>query len=348
MNGHLDGRDPIGVGMRLGRRSAMALMVTLGLAGGAAGTADAAETIRIAEQFGVSYLPLHMIREHGLLEKHGQEQGIELTGEWIRFSSGAVMNDAIISGSLDVASGGIGPLLTLWDKTKGNLDVKAIAAMNDMPLFLTTRNPDIESLADFTEADKIALPAVKVSIQARTLQMAAEQQLGDFEALDARTVSMSHPDALLALLSGQGEITGHFTSPPFQYQELEDPNVRLVLSSYDVLGGKSTFNVVWSTAKFRSDRPEVYEAFRGAFAEAMELIAADPAAAAEVYVRQENSKLSPEFILKIIEDPDTGYTLEPHNTIKYAEFMHKVGAIGNKPESWKDYFFEEAHDLDGS
>jgi NitT/TauT family transport system substrate-binding protein len=324
--------------------TALALLLT---AGGSL-PADAAETIRIAEQFGVSYLPLHMIREHGLLEKHGQAQGIELEAEWIRFSSGAVMNDAIISGSLDVASGGIGPLLTLWDKTKGGLDVKAIAAMNDMPLFLTTRNPNVQSIEDFTASDKIALPAIKVSIQARTLQMAAEQAGLAFDALDGWTVSMSHPDATASLLSGQGEITAHLSSPPFQYQQLEQDGIRLVLSSYDVLGGKSTFNVVWSTAAFRADRPKVYAAFLGAFEEAMTLIEQDKPAAAEVYIKQEKSKLSPEFILQILEDPDTAYTLEPHNTMKYAEFMHRVGALGNKPSSWQDYFFEEIHDLDGS
>lgn len=78
------------------------------------------------------------------------------------------MNDALLSNSLQFASGGVGPLLTLWSRTKGNLDVKAVGAINSMPLYLNTSSPNIKSLKDFTDKDKIALPAVKVSIQAVT------------------------------------------------------------------------------------------------------------------------------------------------------------------------------------
>ena len=37
--------------------------------------------------------------------------------------------------------------------------------------------------------------------------------------------------------------------------------------------------------------------------------------------------------------------LLPLNTMKYFDFMHRVGAIKNKPASWKDLFFPEAHAL---
>src|SRR5687767_12945588 len=36
--------------------------------------------LRIAEQFGVSYLPLHVIRDQGLIEKHGKAQGVDAAG----------------------------------------------------------------------------------------------------------------------------------------------------------------------------------------------------------------------------------------------------------------------------
>jgi NitT/TauT family transport system substrate-binding protein len=317
----------------------------LALSGPAAAEVD---TVRIAQQFGVSYLPLQMMREHGLLEKHATEQGLgEITVEWLRFAGGSPMNDAILSGNLDFASGGVGPLLTIWDRTKGSLDVKGVAAINSMPLYLTTNQEDIQSLEDFTSDDRIALPSVKVSIQARTLQMAAEKELGRYDALDDITVSMPHPEGVAALTSGT-EITGHFTSPPFQYQELQEPGVHRVLSSYDVLGGPATFNTVWTTASFRDDNPTVYQAFLGALEEAIEMINADKAAAAEVYIRQTESRLDPEFVGQIVQDPEIEYTTVPINTMKYAEFMHKVGAIKNLPERWQDYFFEEIHGQKGS
>lgn len=332
----------------LGRRQllgAAGAATFLALAGPAAAEVD---TVRVAQQFGVSYLPLQMMREHGLIEKHAQEQGLgEIGVEWLQFAGGAPMNDAVLSGNLDFASGGVGPLLTIWDRTKGSLDVKGVAAINTMPLYLNTNQEDIQTLDDFTSEDRIALPSVKVSIQARTLQMAAEQQLGQYDALDDITVSMPHPEGVAALTSGT-EITGHLTSPPFQYQELEDPGVHQVLSSYDVLGGPATFNTIWTPSSFREDNPKVYQAFLDALEEAIGMIKADTAAAAEVYIKQTDSQLDPEFVRGIIEDPEVTYTMTPLNTMKYADFMHKVGAIKNQPENWQTYFFEEVHDLDGS
>jgi len=330
------------------RSGLAAACLALGLASGAA-RAEVTE-VRIAEQFGIGYLPLQMMRDKGLLEKHAKALGLgEIKVSWSRFSGGAAMNDALLSGNLDFASGGVGPLLTIWDKTTGNLDVKGVAAINSMPLYLLTRNPSVKSIRDLTESDKIALPAVKVSVQARTLQMAAAKEFGPdkYDVLDKLTVSMRHPDGVAAMLSGKGEITGHLTSPPFQQQELQDPNIRRILSSYDVLGGKSTFNTIWATSKFRSENPKTYQAFVAALKESMELINADKSAASDVFIRTTKSKLPPEFVRKIVLDEENEFTLTPRNTMKYAEFMHRVGALKNKPAVWKEYFFPEIHDLPG-
>jgi NitT/TauT family transport system substrate-binding protein len=307
-----------------------------------AGAARAEGEIRIAEQFGISYLPLQMMRHQNLIEEAGKRQGLDIKVTWSRLASGNPMNDAMLSGSLDVASGGVGPLLLIWDRTKGNLNVKAISAINSMPLYLTTRNPAIKSIKDFTAKDKIALPAVKVSVQARTLQMAAEKLLGKFDALDEFTVSMAHPDATAALMSGATEVNSHFGSPPFQYTQLADSKITRVLNSYDVLGGPTTFNLVWARDDFRTKNPKTYKAFMEALAEAVKRINADKAAAAKVYIEANNSKEDPAFILKMLNDPEIVFTLEPQNTMAYAEFMHKVGALKNKAASWKDYVFEEA------
>ncbi len=145
-----------------------------------------------------------------------------------------------------------------------------------------TRNPNVKTVKDFTDKDKIALPAVKVSIQAVTLQMAAEKAFGEGQQnkLDHLTVSMSHPDAQTALLSGRSEITAHLGSPPFQYQELEQQGMHKVFSSYDVLGGPATFNVVWTTTKFHDENPKLYAAFVAALDEATATINRDKRAAA--------------------------------------------------------------------
>lgn len=306
--------------------------------------------MKVAQQYGISYLPLMVMEEQKLIEKHATASGMDLKVSWTRFAGGNVMNDALLSGSLHFASGGVGPLVTLWARTRGNLDVRAVAAMNSMPLYLNTRNPNVRTLKDLTEKDRIALPAVKVSIQAITLQMAAEKVfgVGQHGRLDPLTVSMSHPDGQTAMLSGAGEVTAHFSSPPFQYQQLGKPGIHTVLNSYDVLGGPVTFNLVWTANKVRTENPKSYEAFVKAFDEAIAMINRDRKWAAETYLRVSKDKDSVDDILKMLNDPKIVFTTSPQNMMKYVEFMHRVGSIKVKPESWKDMFFPNAHAREGS
>ena len=306
--------------------------------------------INVAQQYGIGYLPLMLMEEQKLIEKHAKAAGLDVKVGWAKFAGGNVMNDALLSGSLHFASGGVGPMVLLWSRTRGNLDVKAVSAINSMPLYLNTRNPNVRTIKDFTEKDRIALPAVKVSIQAVTLQMAAEKAFGEGQAnkLDPMTVTMSHPDAQIALLSGQSEITAHFSSPPFQYQQLEKPGIHTVLDSYDVLGGPATFNTVWTTSKFRNENPKLFDAFVKALDEATAQINRDKRAAAETYLRLSKDKDSVESILRMLNDPKIVFTTTPNNVMKYVDFMLKTGTIKTKPESWKDMFFPNAHGLPGS
>jgi NitT/TauT family transport system substrate-binding protein len=323
---------------------ALALLLVAGAA-----RAEMSE-INVAQQYGISYLPLMIMEDQKLIEKHAKAAGLDVKVGWAKFAGGNVMNDALLSNSLQFASGGVGPLVTIWARTRGNLDVKAVSAINSMPLYLNTRNPAVKSIKDFTEKDKIALPAVKVSIQAVTLQMAAEQAFGEGQQnkLDALTVTMSHPDGQTALLSGASEITAHFSSPPFQYQQLKTPSVHMVLNSYEVLGGPATFNVVWTTSKFRNENPKLYAAFVQAVDEATAIINRDKKAAAETYLRLAKGKDSVAEILAMLNDPAIVYTTTPQNMMKYVNFMAKVGSIKVKPDSWKDLFFPNVHGLPGS
>ncbi len=317
----------------------------------AAGAAEAqTRTVRIAKQFGISYLPLTIMEANKLLEAHGKRLGLDIATEWVQFTAGTPMNEALISGNLDFASGGVGPLLTIWGRTRSNIGVKGVAALNAMPIWLNTINPNVKSLKDFTEKDRIALPAVRTSIQAVTLQMAAEKVFGPGQhtKLDPLTVSMGHPDGFAAMMSGKSEITAHFTSAPFMYDELADPRVRKVLDSYEVLGGPHTFNLVWTTGRYYKDNPEVVRAFVAALDESMKRIAADPAGAAALWVRSEGSKLSPAEAERMIRLPENEWTMTPKKVMAYADFMSRVGLIPAKPASWQELFFEEIHMLPGS
>jgi len=153
---------------------------------------------------------------------------------------------------------------------------------------------------------------------------------------------------MTALVSGKSEVTAHLGSPPFQYQELERPGMHKVFSSYDVLGGPATFNVVWTTTKFHDENPKIYAAFMAALDEATATINRDKRAAAQTYLRISKDKDSLDDIVKMLNDPAIVYTTTPNNVMKYVDFMHKIGSIKVKPDSWKDMFFPNAQKLSGS
>ncbi|WP_144137494.1 ABC transporter substrate-binding protein [Paraburkholderia sp. BCC1884] len=335
---------------RLFRTIGVGCVLSCMLAAGAA-RAELSE-VKIARQYGVSYLPLMIMQDQKLFEKHAAQLGIkDLKVSWVEFAGGNVMNDALLSNSLQIASGGVAPLVLLWSRTKGtSVEVKALSAINSMPLLLNTTNAKVKTVKDFTGQDKIALPAAKVSIQAITLQMAAEKAFGSGNQgqLDKYTVSLSHPDAQQALLSGSSEVTAHFGSPPFQEQELQKPNVHTVLNSYDVLGGKSSFNLVWCTTQFYQQNPKLTKAFMDALDESEAWINKDKHAAAMAYLRISKEKSTVDEVEKMISSPDVSFTTVPQNTIKYADFMARTGLIKAKPVSWKDMFFPTAQSLQGS
>ena len=196
----------------------------------------------------------------------------------------------------------------------------------------------------------IAVPSAIVGFQPRTLQIAAADRYGNeqFKRFDPITISLPHPDATAALLTGASEITAHFSSAPFQYQALENPKVRKLLSSYDVLGGPGTMNVLYTTEKFHNQNPKTYRAFDKALEEAEGFVKANPDEAMAIYIRQQNSRLDPAFLKKIVLDPEVEFTITPQRTFVYARKMHELGILKQQPNDWKDYFFPAVHARSGS
>lgn len=316
----------------------------------ATSAAQAEGQISIAQQFGIGYLILDVVRDQQLIEKQGKKQGLDIKVDWRTLSGATAMNEALLSGALDVASAGVPPLLTLWDRTKGRQNVKAIASLGSMPNYLLSNNPAVKSVKDLSDKDRIAVPAAGVGFQSRTLQIETAKLFGnaDYKRFDKISVSLPHPDASAALIAGGSEISTHFSSPPFQYQALEHKNVHKILSSYDVLGGQATFNVLYTTQKFHDENPKTYRAFYDALAEAAQIINADKNKAAETYIRAEKSRLPLPLVQKIVNDPEISFTVSPERTFIYAQKLNELGVLKNKADSWKDYFFNEAWQNPGS
>jgi NitT/TauT family transport system substrate-binding protein len=302
---------------------------------------------------GVGFLPLLVMQKYGLIEKYAKEAGIgNLKVRWINIGGPSVMNDALLSGSADFIAAGPPAFLTLWDRTTTSAKVKGVAAMTSLPMYLNTRSDRLKSIDDVGDRDRIALTAIKVSIPSLVMQMYAKQKYGAAQIyrFDKYTVTMTHPDGVVALLSGSGAVDAHFTSPPFSQRERKDPRVHTILTTDDVMGGSSTFSMVSTTAKFREQNPKVFAAVLKALEEANRRIISDKNAAAQILLESTGGErgFSVSEIVEVLSDSHVKFTTTPENVMKYATFMHDTGSIKNQPASWKDLFFPEIQGAPGS
>lgn len=308
------------------------------------------KSITFGHQNGLAYLPLYVMKEKGLIEKHAKEKGFELAAKYLNLGAGGPLQDGLISGQ--VQFGAVGPAIvaSLADKT----DIRVAGNMFSAPIYLNTRE-DVKSVCDLKGKGKIALPTIKVSVQAVTLQMATDKYCKDPFFLDDQTVSMTHPDGMQSFLSGQ--VSSHFTSTPFQYMELEkgktiEPEkgmvkVKKLVDSYEILDGKTSFILLVASDKFRQENPKAYEVAIAAYEEAIKWINDNKQDAAKLYIEAEKSKETPESILKQISDPEVFYDSTPLGLGKYAKFMHKIGTV-KKDRDWKELSMPNVHSKKGS
>ena len=301
-------------------------------------------TLHAAKQFGLGYVQYMIMEDQQLVEKYAKAAGLgDVKVEWNTFRSSDVMNDALISGAVEFVSLGMPGLITIWDRTKGNIGVMAASGLNALPLNLMVRD-SIKSLKDFKPEQKISLPAVKVSNQAILLQMAAEKEWGPGQhgKLDANTVSMAHPDATIAMIGGNQDIVANFSSIPFQARQASTPGLRKLTSSTEIIGGPFTFNVVATTTKFRTENPKLYKAFLDALNEATALVNTDKQKTAEIYLRVSKDKSPPAEILALLNDPENQFTTKITPIDNFIQFMVRTGNFKNKPQSTKELLFPEA------
>jgi NitT/TauT family transport system substrate-binding protein len=335
------------------RRLAVSLMVITALIAGGRSTPAAAQEVKeiaIAQQFGAIFIPLMAMENLQLVEKQAAARGIgDVKVTWAKLAGPSVMVDAILSGNLHFSAQGVPSLALMWDRTKGGVGVRAVSAITNTDIYLNTRNPNIKSIRDFTEKDRIAVPSVKVSTQALFLQIAAEKEWGPGQhtRLDYMTVGLAHPDAIAAVLNPVGEVSAHFATSPFHEAEMK-AGLKTVTSGYQIMGGEVSNLVFVTTEKFRTANPKVYAAVVAALDEAIAWTNADKRRAAKLYMEMtKEKKLSEDDVVAIISAPGFDFTKIPKKTFKFAEFMHRIGTLKTKPESWKDLYFAEAHELGG-
>ena len=315
--------------------------------------AQETSTIVLGKQHGLPYLPLLVMEEFRLVEKYAAKAGMPaLQPEYKTLGGTSSLVDALLSGQMHFGVTGVPGLATLWDKTAGTPhEMRALAAVQSMPFLLVTNNPNVKSIHDLSQTDRIALPAVKVSAQAIALQLAAAKEWGqaEYARLDALTITRSHPDAATAIMSKSTEINTHYAVAPYYQYELAVPGIRTILKSYDTFGGPVTNGVMIMSKAFYDTNPKSCAAVYGALDEANNFIARNPRDAAQIYLTVTKERRSSlDELTSFVSDPDNVWTTTPSNSMQYVNFMHDVGTLKRLPASWKDLYLPEACVLAGS
>ncbi len=299
--------------------------------------------ITVATQPAFSFLPLMIMERDKLVEHRAQAKGLgSISVKWLKVAGPSVMNDGLLSGSIQFAAQGAPSMLLLWDRTRNSVGVKAVAAIAQYPLTLVSRNPAVKSISDITAADKIAVPSIKISTQAILLQMAAAKAFGfaSYSKIDQSTISLSYPDAILALRNNTAGVNAMFTSTPYTEQALALSDAHVVTSNEEILGGPSTATLVTSTEKFRSHNPGLFSAFEEALGDAIKIIYNNKFEAIKYYKAvSRDESISVENIDKMLSDGSYKFTTTPQKILATAEFMSKIGLIKQHPDSLGDVFF---------
>lgn len=330
---------------RTAARVLMAGAMVLACAG--ASQAEVAK-VRIGLQYGLTYLPVVVAQAAGLFEKNAKALGLPgLEIELNRFSGSTAMNEALFSNSIDAGTVGTAGALIAWDKTRGRQQLKSIGALTSITYSLYTNRDSIKSFADFTPNDKIAVPAFN-SPQAILLRVAAAKMMGDAAKADAIMVSLPHPDATAALLSGQA-IVGYFATPPFIQVLQKDKRVHEVMKSSSLTGGANvTGATLAATQGFVDANPKVAQALLQGLDDAAKLIKDDPKRAAQIYLDSEKVQLSLEDVQSILSDGSLTFSAAPEGVEAFAKFMQEQGMMTKLPGTWKDVFFPMIGDRKGS
>jgi NitT/TauT family transport system substrate-binding protein len=298
--------------------------------------------VRIGVQFGLVYLPITVAEAQGFFAEEAKKAGLpDLKVTVTRFSGSTAISDAFLSGNVDIGAWGVPALLIMWDVTKGRYDVHGLAALAAHPFILETNKPEIKTLADFGESDRIAVPSA-TSPQAILMRIAAEKLYGpgQHKKIDTLLISMPHPEATTALLAGKTGITGYVATPPFIAPLKKSDKIHAVIASKEILDGEEVTGAALGTSqKFASENPAVAKAVIAALDDAIRFIKEKPDAAADIYIKSESSKMTKPDVLEMLSDGTMLYDTVPSGIMKFATFMARTGQLKSEPKSWEDVFF---------
>lgn len=268
------------------------------------------QTVKIAQQYGLAYAPIQIMKEKGFLEEELPDETIE----WVKLANTAAIREAVLADNLDVGFMGIPPFLIAVDK---GMDWKMMTGLSKSPLGLITYDDTIKTLDDFTKTDKIALPQPG-SIQHILLAMACERELGKANALDQQLVSMKHPDGFQALTAKQ-DIKAHFTSPPYIFKELANEDNHMVLSGEEAMGSPFTFIVGACTKDFYDTNQDAYKALLRAIKRSMDYMVEHEDESLDILMKHYD--LDKDILKSYLQYEGMAYSTDIQGVEKFIDFM---------------------------
>ncbi|WBW98863.1 ABC transporter substrate-binding protein [Oceanirhabdus sp. W0125-5] len=283
-------------------------------------TKTESKEIKIAEQYGLAYAPLQIMKEKNFLN----EALPDVTITWKKVANTVATREAMLSDNLDVGFIGIPPFLIGYDQ---EMPWKIMTGLSQSPLGLVTNDENIKTLSDLVENGKIALPQPG-SIQHILLAMAADKELGQSDIFDNQLVAMKHPDGMQALISGN-EVKAHFTSPPYLFQELDIKENHLVVSGDDAMSEGFTFIVGVCTEKFNKNQ-SYYEAVNKAIIKSIEFINTEKEETIDILSKA--YKLDKAVVEDYIYNRGMQYNTEIKGIESFIDFMHKEKYLNKKVE----------------
>ncbi len=313
--------------------------------------AQAPLAVRFVQQRGLLYIPIDIMVSGGVLQAEATKLGlgkVEATATTLN-GPGPIL-DALLSGAADYGTAALPSLLTLWEKTRGTAnEVRAVGTVSNGAITLYTINPNVKTIADFTDKDRIAVPTVRLSFNAMMLQMAAEQLWNDPFKLDHLTVAFGHPDAVTAMSAGYGKatVTAHAAVQPFTNRGLKLPGAHIITDSRKVFGGPLTQITLLAAKPTKDKNPTLFKAVANALEQSIKVANADKRAAATLWKEAQKAPENVDDLVALLDDPGFEFTSKPQRIAHFTAFLNRIGTMKAKVGDWKELFWESAHHQQG-
>ena len=119
------------------------LAIGLALAGSRLAGAEVGE-VKLALQNGSNYLPLLVMQNQKLVEKHLASRGLAgTTVTWAKLAGPSAMINSFLAGAVHFSGQGVPSTALIWDRTKTGIGAKAVSAMVASDIWLMTRKSQL-------------------------------------------------------------------------------------------------------------------------------------------------------------------------------------------------------------